>query len=214
MKLFAITDTHGRTDFSVYHEQARQADLIVHCGDFTMFGRESARDIFAQLQELAEQAGADVVIVHGNHDWNVDPVEAKPFDRVHFLHGEVREFERVVVLGFGGGGFATQDPEFEQFIDSTYKNGLPDKPVVWVMHGPPHGMGVDEVPGWGPVGCRSRRAMIEKFGPHLVLSGHIHECAGKQAMHDESVLMNPGSEGALIEISYSMTNWKSNSESS
>ena len=81
--------------------------------------------------------------------------------------------------GFGGGGFSKREPELEDFISKCRNLIKDDDKVVFVTHAPPYSTRLDFVQGFGHVGCKSTSDFARKNLFDLILSGHIHECAGR-----------------------------------
>ncbi len=101
-------------------------------------------------------------------------------------------------LGYGGGGFAMEDPLFRKIAREWYGhyNG---RKIVLVTHGPPFSTTLDLL-GERHVGNRDYRKFIERIKPKLVIAGHLHETAGKTDMIGKTRLVNPGWEGMVIEL--------------
>ncbi len=115
-----------------------------------------------------------------------------------FLHKKIFEFNGYTFVGFGGGGFSLEDPDFERFVkNSNIKKG---SKVVLVTHGPPYGTKCDYLPHVGFVGCRSFNKMIKEFKPLVHICGHIHENASCKDKIGSTLVINPGAEGKIIRI--------------
>ncbi len=199
MKILAFADTHGDTNLAHLEEPASQADLIVCAGDITDFSSGLEESLEA-LQALAEKTGKTIHLTHGNHEGSdVREVVAK-YPGLRYVHEEVVRLPGVTLVTYGGGGFAQQNRELEEFFSKAHEQDFEDDLVVWMLHGPPYGLEVDELPWMGPVGSMSARAMIERFKPHIVVSGHIHEAWGVTHQHGRTLLVNPGPIGMLIEV--------------
>jgi Icc-related predicted phosphoesterase len=67
--------------------------------------------------------------------------------------------------------------------------------VILMIHTPPRGEVVDRLPSGVHVGSPGVRALIEKYQPAVVVTGHIHEAAGEERIGRSHVL-NPGNFGA------------------
>lgn len=71
--------------------------------------------------------------------------------------------------------------------------------TVWVLHSPPHGTGCDMIGGRAHVGSRAIRSYLERHGPPLALSGHIHESPRVSSCWRDrvgrTVVVNPGQFG-------------------
>ena len=68
--------------------------------------------------------------------------------------------------------------------------------AVYILHGPPSGLGLDVVRGGAGVGSPATRAFLERVRPRLALHGHIHESpdeSGKWLGNiGETVCIQPG----------------------
>lgn len=67
--------------------------------------------------------------------------------------------------------------------------------VILMIHTPPRGEVVDRLPSGAHVGSPGVRALIEKYQPDVVVTGHIHEGAGEERIGASHVL-NPGAFAA------------------
>lgn len=213
MKLLVFGDTHGLTDFSYLVDRAREADVLLCVGDVTDFGYD-IEDVARGLADLARAAGRPLLVTHGNHEARDLESALAEHPELTYVHGRVHEHDGLFVYGFGGGGFRTHEPEVEEFLRSAHGEfSGRDGVHVWLFHGPPHDTGADVVPGLGPTGSVTKRALMEEFSPHLVLAGHIHESWGVVEEVGSSTVVNPGPDGVLVEVAYSKMNSTSTSSS-
>ena len=104
--------------------------------------------------------------------------------------------KNVLVLGYGGGGFAMQDSRFRKIAREWYGR-YHGKNVVLVTHGPPFGTTLDLL-GSRHVGNYDYRKFIERIKPKLVIAGHLHETAGAVDKIGTTKVVNPGWEGMVI----------------
>ncbi|MBC8501341.1 MAG: metallophosphoesterase family protein [DPANN group archaeon] len=195
MKILAFADHHGSPeDIKVIAKKAKDADIIVCVGDFTIFEHE-IEYIMGQMNKLSKK----VLLIHGNHE-DEETVEflSQHFKNVEFIHKKTFEIEDYIFVGFGGGGFATRDPEFEVWSNEIKKT-IKDKKVVLLTHGPPYGTKVDLL-GMGYVGNKSFTKFIKKERPALVICGHLHETFNKRDKIGKTLVINPGPEGEIIEV--------------
>jgi Icc-related predicted phosphoesterase len=72
--------------------------------------------------------------------------------------------------------------------------------TILVTHAPPHKTKLDEMREGYHVGNKSIREFIEKAKPSVAVSGHIHETFEKVDKIGETVIVNPGPGGAIIDI--------------
>lgn len=81
----------------------------------------------------------------------------------------------------------------------------PDR-AVYVIHGPPAGLGLDVVRGGRPVGSPATARFIERIQPRLTLHGHIHESPEESGVWrnrlGKTVCIQPGqsAEGLTVVV--------------
>lgn len=133
-----------------------------------------------RIFSVAKQTGR-VAVVLGNHD--------RPDRRA--LHG-TRVTVAGLVIGGVGGSLPVQPFPFgvteEQYSDLLEKMGRVD---VLIAHQPPFETKVDLSYTRGHAGSRAIRDYVEREGPRIVLSGHVHESPGVDLL-GSTTLLNPG----------------------
>ncbi len=70
--------------------------------------------------------------------------------------------------------YAETLPTIEQELDALPVPADPAR-AVYVLHGPPSGLGLDKIRGGAHVGSAATRAFLARVQPLLSLHGHIHE---------------------------------------
>ncbi|MFC2134551.1 metallophosphoesterase [Bacteroidota bacterium] len=195
MKILAFTDTHGSpSDLETVKKKAKNADIIICAGDFTIFENE-IEYVLQHMNSIQKK----VLLIHGNHEDEITVKAMIPhFKNLEFIHKKIVEIGEYAFVGYGGGGFATRDAEFEIWTDKISKK-LQGKKVILVVHGPPYGTKVDLL-GMGYAGNKSFTKVIKKEQPKLVICGHLHETFGKKDKINNSIIINPGPEGEIINI--------------
>ncbi|MBN2141862.1 metallophosphoesterase [Candidatus Woesearchaeota archaeon] len=196
MRILAFTDHHGDAHaLAKVKKKSKKADLILCGGDITIFENHLKR-IVRELNGL----GKKVLLIHGNHeDERTLRKECEHHRNLTFLHKKFYEQDDVLFVGYGGGGFAPRDGEFEEFskkIKTRHKKG---QKLVVILHGPPHGTKVDIVMG-DHVGSKSYANFIRKQKPDLVICGHIHDCNHRHDMIGKSIVVNPGPDGKMMDL--------------
>ena len=198
MKILAFVDMHGSlTAFEKIKSKAEKADIIVCCGDFTIFeqGLEHFLNVFNKLNK-------PFLLIHGNHE--EDQVLAhlsKQYSNIHFIHNNHFVKDDVLFLAWGGGGFSMHDTDFEKQIKK-FKGLIDknkDKAVVFISHAPPYKTKLDYIVG-NHNGNKSFRKFIEENRISLSLCGHFHENKDKIDKIGKTTIINPGPNGALINL--------------
>ena len=195
MKILAFTDNHGSPlEIEEIRRKAKNADIIICAGDFTIF--ES--DIEYHL-EVLNSLPKKVLLIHGNHE-DEDTVRflVKKHKNIEFIHENSYETDVHIFLGWGGGGFATTDRRFEEAFEK-FKPKMRGKQAIVMFHGPPYGTNLDLL-GGGYVGNKSYTKFIKEMQPRLVICGHLHENFKKRDKIGNTLIINPGPEGEIIDI--------------
>lgn len=189
-----------------------------------VFGRimvETAERWVTMADEQLRTAGIPAVMMPGNDDEPALKAVLAQGDWIIDGEGRVVDLEGYQIASFG---WSTTTPwhsprevteeamaaalgDLERQLDT-------DRPVVFNLHDPPHGSGLDRAPRLtedfrvvtaggeaelASVGSRAVRSAIERIQPLLSLHGHIHESKAA-ARIGRTLCLNPGStygEGVL-----------------
>lgn len=197
MKILCVVDTHGsKNAMKEVKKKAKNADIIVCCGDITVFGIEQE-----ELVKEWDSLGKQVLMLHGNHE---DDFELKEqcdnTENIKFMHRAMLTKDDIVFLGYGGGGFALNDLKFEKWIKVVEKKVKKGKKIVLLLHGPPYGTKLDELTKGTYCGNKSYMTWIKRKQPKLVVTGHIHENFERKQKVGKTLVINPGPFGKIIEI--------------
>ncbi len=199
MKFLTFVDWHE--DKNVLKDLVKRAcdpeiDFVVCAGDLTSFGR-SLRFVLKQLDGIGKQ----IYIITGNHETEEMMENVMPdYPNCQLFDNQALEIEDYVFLGYGGGGFMSEDQNFRKIAREWYGSHQ-GKKIVLVTHGPPFGTKADLVEK-RYVGNKDFRAFMERIKPKLTICGHIHENAGAIDEVGEFKLkvINPGWDGMIIEL--------------
>lgn len=193
MKLVALTDIHGRSDYpEETATQIQQADLVLLAGDITNFGDyDDASKVIDQLARW----NSNIYAVPGNCDRS--GVDDMLISRNMNLHAAAQRFKDVAFLGIGGCNktpFRTPREYSERELRNFAKEFTKSRDVryhVMVSHAPPHKTKLDKVFFGFHVGSKAIRQFIESFQPDVVVCGHIHEARGFDYI-GKTLVINPG----------------------
>jgi Icc-related predicted phosphoesterase len=198
MLILGFVDMHGSvTALEKIKEKSKKADILVGCGDFTVF-EQSLDYILSELNKL----GKDVLVIHGNHETEETmEIACKPYNNIHFIHGKHFIKDDIIFFGWGGGGFSNVDKDFDKqkkkFTKLLEEN--PTKPGVLITHAPPYKTKLDYI-GKSNNGNKSFSDFIRKNRVSLVLCGHFHENNGAIDKINKTTIINPGPHGSLINL--------------
>jgi Icc-related predicted phosphoesterase len=182
MKIFAISDTHGK------HEQVvipQGTDMLIHAGDFsnTKLPVMNSNEVNLFLIWLEQQPVKYKVIIAGNHDTSIESrlFTKKDFkDRgIIYLEHESIEIEGIKIFG------SPYTPEYNNWAFNRSRNKLgriwdsiPDDTDILITHGPPKGI-LDSASrdknNHEHAGCSALLKRALKIQPKLHIFGHLHD---------------------------------------
>jgi len=203
MKILAFTDVHGDPKYLnkiLERIKKEDPDVVVCSGDISNFSY-GLRTILKKFD-----LNIPFLIIPGNHETPeeiyVYSKEFKSIKDIHLKHFILGSF---FFVGCGGGGFTEHHAEFEQsekkFSELINKLKVQDHKykVILVTHQPPYKTKLDKIYGEYS-GSKSIRKFIEKNQPAYCICGHIHENENKSDKIGETIIINPGPDGQIIEL--------------
>ena len=197
MKILVFVDLHGNKS-SLKHlinrSKKKDVALVVCAGDFTIFGEQQDL-LLAKLDKI----GKPVLMVHGNHE-DEDSLKksCKATKHCKFIHNSTYKHDHYLFIGWGGGGFSYVDRELQKNFKRLKNFAKKEKKIVFVTHAPPYNTKIDNIHN-EHAGNKTIRKFIEAVKPILSISGHLHECTGKDKIGKTEVI-NPGYKGKVLVI--------------
>lgn len=204
MKVLCFSDLHcDRASARSLVEQSSDADLVIGAGDFANQHRGLA-DTLDILCEITKPA----VLVPGNGETFDELRKASStWESATVLHGSGVTLEigstPLPIFGVGGGIPVTPFGAWSyDFDEESATNLLQDCPSdgILVVHSPPIDT-VDHDSSGRIRGSQSIRDCVERCHPKLVVCGHIHSDWGKRTHIGDSLIVNAGPKGVMIELS-------------
>ena len=172
---------------------ARTADIVIGAGDFGNLRRQLpvCIDILRAIDKPA-------VLVAGNNESTEELIDAcRNWPSAHVLHGSGITLAGVTFFGLGGGvpvtPFGSWSYDFTEEQAAELLSGCLAGGVL-VSHSPPQGA-VDVSSRGQSLGSVAVRQTVQRQRPILVVCGHIHACAGQQAMLGGTPVVNAGPQG-------------------
>jgi uncharacterized protein len=196
VRLLAFSDIHRDLDQARrIASMADDADVLVAAGDFGSVHRG-----VEQLIDMLVVVETQTVLVPGNNETDDELRDAcggwKP---ATVLHGAGVEIDGVSFWGLGAGIPTTPWPWSFDLSEEEAEAALrscPDDVDVLVLHSPPKGF----LDGDRSLGSEALLRAIERVQPSVAVCGHIHECAGQEALVGSTRLFNLGPAGTWIEV--------------
>ncbi len=166
--ILCLSDTHGR------HRQLRElpeADIVIHCGDFTDLGTE--KEALDFLEWFCDLPHRQKIFTLGNHDTclygaNIDGLD----ENVHFLSNSGIELDGIKFYGV---------PFYIEGFESKFAENIPAGTDILITHQPPYGI-LDKAyeSDYGDVwfGSESLLARVAEVAPKFCFFGHVHPMYG------------------------------------
>lgn len=185
MKIATISDTHGKHRRVWPGDLPDDVDVLVHCGDITVYGElEIVRDFNTWLGLFTDIPHK--IVIPGNHDFCFEKyfqVSCEHVTNATVLCDTETEIDGVKFYG------SPWCPRYGDF--AFYQDRGPDmrrkwmplleelvKPDVLLTHGPPHGI-LDMTRTGVNAGCEGLLDAVRIAKPALHVFGHIHEGYGE-----------------------------------
>lgn len=198
MKILIFTDTHANKKyFKIINLKIKKfnPEMLICLGDFTIFGNNQKK-ILKEINKF----GIKTLLIHGNHEIiNEVKRDAKNLKNIIVIHNQIFTINNIAFIGFGGGGFSLYEPDFK-VVEKIFKlNKNKYQKVVLLTHAPPYGTKIDLINNTH-CGCKTFSSFIKKHEPDFVFSGHLHENNGKNDFKNNSIIINPGPKGKIINL--------------
>lgn len=183
MKLCIISDTHNKlSKFTL-----PKADVLVHCGDWTLGGTfEEFRGFVKDLKAIRNNY-KHVVVVPGNHDQIAETAPGVVVEMLKKTKVTALIDEKAIIEGFNFFGSpwvpACGNWSFQFENDdhaAAHWQRIPANTDILVTHCPPHGVLDIANSRWavGHTGCPELAKRVVALKPKLHAFGHIHEGYG------------------------------------
>ncbi len=197
MKLLIFTDVHS--NLKIIHKLIEKSkkenpDLLICSGDISEFGKNLEKILL-----MFKSTNKPLIILHGNHELEEElKIMSKKFDFIIFLHKKLLKINNYTFLGYGGSGFSYRDKDFEFFIKK-HASELKKSNLILITHAPPYKTKLDQIHN-NHYGNLSIKRFIREFKPVIHICGHFHENFGKTNKLQNTLLINPGPFGKIINL--------------
>ncbi|MBU0461227.1 MAG: metallophosphoesterase [Nanoarchaeota archaeon] len=197
MKILVFADPHGSVSALAKVEKMakkNKVDYILCAGDISIFEQG-----LENLMKKIDAWNIPVLMIHGNHEEkSILEYLCNKTKNIKFIHGQAVRLGDVLILAYGGGGFAEYDPKFEKIAED-WENMIQKKDkVILLTHQPPF-KAVDKVLD-GHAGSKSFAAFIKKIKPLFCFCGHLHENFDREEKLGSTRVIDPGPYGKVFEI--------------
>ena len=200
MKILAAGDIHGDTQLAnKLAEQAvkEKVDLVILCGDLTQ-AESSTEGIVGPFVKAKQY----VLLIPGNHESVATADFLAQLYGAKNLHGSAIKAEDIGVFGAGGaniGLFQLTEEEIFKLIKQGHEEVKDAKKKVMVTHVHPSGSKMGLFTKFFP-GSDGVRKAIDHFKPNILLCSHVHEAEGIEEKIGDTLVINVGKRGKIIEV--------------
>lgn len=196
MKILAFVDIHGNIkSLKEIEKKAKKADIVLCAGDLTVF-EQKLDSILSKLNKLKKT----VLVVHGNHEKSsVMKKACAKHKNIIYLHRRSYKINNFLFLGYGGGGFSTENKGFKKTAPLFKKRIKKEGNVIILSHEPPYKTRLDHI-AESHTGSKSLRKFVEDNKIRLVVCGHLHENENKTDRIKKTIVINPGPRGKIIKL--------------
>jgi len=198
VRIFAAGDFHG--DKSIAKRLAEKAvkenaDAIILNGDIVE--EEKTDGVIGYFA----RTGKPIFLVPGNHDWFATEFLATRYKATN-LHGRYEFLKNIGLFGCGGTNAGINMLTEKEIYDTIKQTNSKLKDIakkVLITHIHPAGTTMESFSQWvkGSIGLRKA---IEATKPDIVICGHVHEAEGIEEKIGNTLVLNVGKQGKLIEL--------------
>ncbi len=191
MRVLAFTDVHSEKEAErEILKKMEDVDIAICAGDLANFGKMDWEFI-----EEMDGFGIPIFFVHGTHEDEEIAKKIDDYRNWHWVHNDIFEFNGLKISGYGDLEFRRGDRELLRLIDRLEG----EERVLFVSHIPPFGTSLDLLID-RHVGNELLTILIYEIKPILYVCGHLHENFGMKEKILETLIINPGPYGEVIEI--------------
>ena len=201
LRILAAGDLHS--DASIAEKLAEKAeknkvDLVILTGDITNFDT-----VVPNIMGPFVKRQLKVLLIPGNHDSFATTDFLTEMYGLKNIHGYAVQYKGVGIFGCGGANIGPQAPLDEQEIEDILGKGFKSieklKKKIMVTHVHPSEVKADKFSRFLP-GSPGVKNSIDKFKPDILLCSHVHEAEGLEEKVGDTLVVNVGRKGKIIEI--------------
>jgi len=200
LRILAAGDLHGDTGLAerlAQRAEREKVDLVILCGDLTMM-EQSTDNIIGPFVKRNEK----VIIIPGNHETVATADFLAQLYGVRNLHGYSVIYKDVGLFGCGGaniGMFQLAEEEIFSLLKQGFDKIKNLEKKILVSHVHPSGSKMEKFTKIFP-GSTGLKKAIDELKPDIVLCSHVHEAEGIEEKIGNTLVINVGKRGKIIEI--------------
>ncbi|MBW3020957.1 metallophosphoesterase [Candidatus Woesearchaeota archaeon] len=199
MKILAAGDIHGdlhQLKNLMNRGKSENVDALVLCGDLSYFNSP----IDNLLLEI-KKSDLNIFVIPGNHEDSLTFEFMKSLGIKH-LHSESTTIDDVGLFGCGfancGLSMLTENQIFD-YLDKAHKEVSDFNKKIMITHVHPSDSKMENFSRFVR-GSSGVRKAISEFKPNFLLCSHIHEAEGIEEKIENTLVINVGKSGKIIEL--------------
>ena len=196
VRIFAAGDLHSyrvRAKELALHAVKYNVDLILLNGDLVEEGDSEG------VLHYFVKTGKPVFLIPGNHDWMATDFLAQKYN-VTNLHGKSLMHDNIGIFACGGTNMGQlTELEIYQTVKSAHSQLKAPLKKILLSHVHPAGTKMATFSRFVP-GSTGLRKAIEATKPDIVLCGHVHEAEGIEEKIGNTLVVNVGKKGKIIDV--------------
>jgi Icc-related predicted phosphoesterase len=197
VKVLVFSDIHG--DYGALSRlMSTEADYYFAAGDLATWARG-----LEKCGEIMKPRAERVYVIPGNHESPEQVSSLCERFGFHDFHGRTMRIGRYHVAGLGCSSptpFDTPGEYSEEELRARLTPFAGLSPLVLICHAPPHESALDQIRPKAHGGSRAIGEFLAENQPDYFFCGHIHEAAGVEERFGNTVAVNVGKRGYLLEL--------------
>jgi Icc-related predicted phosphoesterase len=197
MRLLVFSDVHNDLR-ALDRLMNTEADHYFCAGDLVTWSR--GLDACGPLLQSKKER---VHVIPGNHESAKQIEDFCARYGLHYFHGGTIKLDGYQVAGLGYSSptpFDTPGEYSEEELARRLSAFDTLSPLILVCHAPPRETELDRIRQGLHAGSSSVREFIEKHQPQYFFCGHIHEAEGAKIRMGQTIAVNVGKRGYVLEL--------------
>jgi len=203
MKILAAADIHGDTRLAenlAKKAQQENVDLVVLCGDLIASETNTAGIIGPFVKKNKK-----VILIPGNHETIATADFLAELYGATNLHGYSMQFGKQKELGLFGcglaniGQFGLKEQEIYDILKRGYNYIKKSKKKIMITHVHPSGTLMEKLSSF-VTGSSGVKKAVQQLKPDILLCSHVHEAEGIEEKIGNTLVINVGRKGKIIEV--------------
>ncbi|MDD5177682.1 MAG: metallophosphoesterase [Candidatus Nanoarchaeia archaeon] len=200
MKILAAGDIHGDSRLAkklADRAEKEHVELVILCGDLTQ-GEKSTEGIVGPFVKKHKR----VLLIPGNHESVATVDFLAEWYGVKNLHGYSVKYKDIGFFGASAtniGIHQVSEDETFKLLKQGFDHIKDVKTKIMITHTHPRGSKMEKLSSF-VFGSDAVSKALKKFKPDVLLCSHVHEAEGLEEKVGNTIVINVGREGKILNI--------------